>query len=77
MENIDEFDDLNFYDNFFNEIGEPLYDIRQLDKKIVDNVIEIKYDNNIKIFEDDYCVPIFSEINEDWNNAFFETMLIY
>lgn len=61
---------------FFNEIGEPLYDTRQLDKKIVENVMENKYDNNIKIFEDDYCVPIFSEINEDLNNVFFEIMLI-
>ena len=74
MENIDEFDDLDFYDGFFNEIGESLYDTRQFDKKIVDNVIEIKYNN--KIFEDGYCVPIFSEINEDWCNVFFETMLI-
>jgi hypothetical protein len=76
MENIDKFDDLDFYDGFFNEIGEPLYDTRQLDKKIVDNAIENKYDNNIKIFEDGYCEPIFSEINEDWFNVFFESMLI-
>ena len=74
MEDIDKFDDLDFYDDFFNEIGEPLYDTRQLDKKIVDNVIEVN--NNIKIFEDGYCVPIVSEFNEDWNNVFFETMLI-
>lgn len=54
MENIDKFDDLDFYDNFFKEIGEPLYDD-----------------------EDCYCLPIFSEFNEDLNNAFFETILIY
>lgn len=72
MENIDKFDDLDFYDNFFKEIGEPLYDTTQLDKKIVDNVTEIKYDDY-----DCYCLPIFSEFNENLNNAFFETMLIY
>lgn len=49
MEDIDKFDDLDFYDDFFNDIGEPLYNTKPHVIKIVDNVTWIKYDDDFEI----------------------------
>lgn len=49
MEDIDKFDDLDFYDGFFNDIGEPLYNTKPHVKKIVDNVTEVIYFKDFKI----------------------------
>ena len=75
MKKNNEFDDLDFYDNFFHEIGETIYDTtpHELKNYNNDNVTEIIYDKDFTLYIDNSLYQDLIKVKEnlvEWLNSF-------